>query len=374
MSTGPRIVLPPRLSRRVFVRSLVPLGLSVGASRWLGCGPSEAEQGALPVDGGSRDAAPDAGETACPPFLTPTREFFAQFGGSGTIEGWTMPELGADHALTIDGLVAAPLTLELAALEADQAAHVNVVKTMMCVLGFRSTATFTGVPLRVLLERAGIDRTAARRVRFFGHDGFENNLRIDDVYAPPEDAFEPLVAFRIHGERLPQRLGFPFRLLLADRYGYKNTKWLARIEVSAEDRETGQYQDLGYPDLGVIEPVPIAENLRVSEQVPAGPLELCGFALSGRGGVERVELSLDGAAHVSAELEGLDAQLARHPELGATLQLTERERFGPQPRGVWTAWRATLELSAGRHQLAIRVLDREGNVGEATTLTLDAEG
>ena len=364
---------PARISRRVFVRALWPLGVTVGASGWLGCEPAESGSGALPVDGGD-DASQDAGAAACPSFLTPTTEFFAQFGGSRTIDGWSMPDLGADHALTIDGLVATPLVLDLAALEADEAAHVSVVKTMMCVLGFRSTATFTGIPLRVLLERAGVDRAAARRVRFFGHDGFENNLRIDDVYAPPEDAFEPLIAFRVHGERLPQRLGFPFRLLLADRYGYKNTKWLARIEVSPDDRETGQYQELGYPDLGVIEPVPIAENLRVSETVPKGPLELCGFALSGRGGIERVELSLDGGAPMQAELDGLDAQLARHPELGTTLQLAEPERFGRMPRGVWAGWRATLEVSVGRHELAIRVLDRAGNVGEATRITLEAVG
>jgi DMSO/TMAO reductase YedYZ molybdopterin-dependent catalytic subunit len=362
-----------RFSRRVFVRSLVPAGAVAGAAQWLGCDTSDAGRTDAAA-AGEVDSGSDAGSGVCPEFLTPTAEFFAQFGGSRTVDGWSLPDLDPGHTLRIEGLVGAPSSIDLAALEADAAAHVTVVKTMMCVLGFRSAAVFTGIPLRELLDRAAIDRSQARRVRFFGADGFENNLRLDDIYAPPSDAFEPLIAFRIHGQRLPRELGFPFRLLLADRYGYKNTKWLARIEVSAEDIETGQYQTLGYADAGVIEPVPIVEGLRVSEAVPTGPLELCGFALSGRGGVERVELSLDGETPVIAALDGLDAQLARHPELRTALQLVQAKRFGPRPRGVWTAWRATLELSAGRHTVALRVLDAGGNVGEATTLTLEAAG
>jgi hypothetical protein len=349
----------------VFVRTLIAAG---GALPWMRCevmrtrADSESDSG----------PASEPTEAGCPAFLTPTEEFFVQFGGQRTIAGWTMPELGEDARVQISGLVSIALAIDLAMLEADLDEHVTVVKTMMCVLGYRSTALFTGVPLRVLLDRAGIDRAAAKRVRFFGSDGFENNLRVQDIYDGSSDTFEPLIAFRIDSGRLPHALGFPFRLLLNDRYGLKNIKWLARIEVTADDLETGQYQENGYPDAGVIEPVPIVENLRVTQDVPAGPLELCGYALSGRGGIERVELSLDGGEFVAAQLSGLDGQLAAYPELGEAQQVVESARFGTRPRGVWVGWHATVELAPGAHSIALRALDSQGNRGEATTLTIDA--
>jgi DMSO/TMAO reductase YedYZ molybdopterin-dependent catalytic subunit len=365
----------PQLSRRLFVRSLGGLAASSTVLPWLACEPDN-DASSTP-DGGARarsDAAAQPGGAieACPSFLTPTADFFVQFGGRATVEGWQMPELAQDFACSIGGLVATPSTFTLADLEADGAEHVTVVKTMLCVLGYRSTALYTGVPLRVLLDRAGIDRAMAKRVRFFGHDGFENNLRVSDIYDGPPDAFEPLVAFRIHGRALPRELGSPFRLLLCDRYGYKNTKWLARIEVTAEDSEIGQYQARGYPDAGMIEPVPIVENLRVSNRVPAGALELCGFALSGRGGLASVELSLDGAPHRAAELSTLAAQRVLYPELDRVAQLGEPARFGPHPRGVWTAFRATLELGPGMHSVALRAIDTAQNAGQATTLSIEA--
>jgi DMSO/TMAO reductase YedYZ molybdopterin-dependent catalytic subunit len=185
--------------------------------------------------------------------------------------------------------------------------------------------------------------------------------------------FEPLIAFRINGERLPQALGFPFRLLLNDRYGFKNTKWLTRIVASAEDLETGQYQSVGYPDAGVIEPTSTVENLRVSERVVAGPVEVCGFALSGRAGIDRVELALDGGSFAPAELNDLLALQQAYPEIAQSEQLADPERFGFPPLGVWAQWRAVLALEPGMHRLAVRVFDRAGSFADGTTLSLDAQ-
>lgn len=358
-----------RLSRRVFVRAVGGAAVAVGLPGWIACSGDDAAPGGA---AGSLDAG--AGSSACRSFLTPAPEFFQQFGGASSVEGWQLPELDAGaHRLEIGGLVDTPLSLSLAELEADTAQHVTVLNSMMCVLGFRDTAIWTGVPLSVLLDRAGIDRGAAVRVRFFGADGFDNNLRVEDIYEGPADIFEPLIAFRLYGERLPQALGFPMRLLLADRYGYKNTKWLQRIEVSDVDEATGQYQARGYDDAGVIEPVPTVENRRIMETVTAGSVELCGIALSGLGGVDVVEVSLDGADHEPAELAPLPELLARHPELAQTLQLADATRFGWPARGVWSLWQATLELSPGQHTIDVRVRDQSGAAAEGATLRFVAE-
>ena len=151
-----------------------------------------------------------------------------------------------------------------------------------------------------------------------------------------------------------------------------NTMWLSRIEVTAEDRETGQYQTAGYPDAGVIEPTSSTENLRLSERVAAGQVLICGFALSGWAGIERVEVALDAGAPVAAELRGVADALAEHPQLAQAQQLMEPDRFGFPPRGVWARWQAVLLLAPGMHRVTVRVIDRAGNAADGATLALDA--
>ena len=375
------------LSRRLFVRRLGVVGLggvaSGIASGWLGCNvsPEGFDAGKDAGKDANIDAAanPDAGVRArgdgCLQFLTPLPDFFRQFGGAASVEGWSLPELDAESfALRIEGLVDTPTELRLADLEADTEAQVTVLNTLMCVLGFRSTAIWTGIPLRLLLERAGAQRAQAKRVRFFGADGFENSLPIEEIYAGPDDIFEPLLVFRIYGQRLPRELGFPFRLLLADRYGYKNTKFIQRIEVSADDAVIGQYQAKGYPDDATMEAVAAVTSHRISEMLEAGPVELCGFALSGHGAVESVELALDGGSFEPAELSELSQLRQDFPELDQAVQLGQPERFGFPMRGVWTVWRKRLELVPGEHRIELRVHDSAGQQGESTPLMFRVGG
>jgi hypothetical protein len=353
----------------MFVRELGQLAAGAAFLPWTACEVASRNLVSAADAGASRAHA----SGMCLPFLTPVDAFYRQFGGSSTIEGWALPDPdAATFELKITGLVATELSLKLADLEADVDRHLTVVKTMICVLGYRSAAIWTGVPLRLLLDRAGIDRSRAVRVRFFGADGFENNLRVTDIYDGPDDLFEPLLAFRIYDRPLPRELGFPFRLLLGDRYGYKNTKWLARIEVSDRDDVTGQYQARGYPDEGTIEPIATVDNLRVSETVAPGPVELCGFALSGHAGIERVELAVDDGPFAAARLASLDELVAEHPELVNSLQLGDPARFGFPLRGVWTAWRFVFVAKPGQHRVRLRVRDLAGNSDDSTDLHVTA--
>ncbi|MDD9940658.1 MAG: molybdopterin-dependent oxidoreductase [Myxococcales bacterium] len=355
----------PLLTRRVFVRSLA----GAAASPWVACRAQVGE------DREERVVDPGLGldeQVLCQSFLTPVEDFYRQFGAKSTVDGWQQPDLSADATIAIDGLVAQPLSLRLEDLEADQDAHVTVLNTLMCIFGPRSTAIFTGIPLRVLLARAGIDRTRARRLRLYGADGFENNLRVSDVFDNPPDLFEPLLAFRIAGEPLPKTLGYPVRLLLNDRYGYKNVKWLARIEATDDDRPSGQYQMRGYPDAGVIEPVPVVETHRVTQTIPVGATQLCGFALSGYAPIEVVELSLDGGPPEQLEGSPLEALIREHPGLSETRQVAEPARFGFPLRGVWVRWQYVFDARPGEHRIEVRTRDGAGNLGEATALRLIA--
>jgi DMSO/TMAO reductase YedYZ molybdopterin-dependent catalytic subunit len=257
----------------------------------------------------------------------------------------------------------------LAELEAATE-QVEVVKTMVCAFGLTSTALWTGVPLRVLLARAGVDRARVARARFFGRDGFENNLPIAAIF-DNQAAFEPLLAFRLYQDRLPFEHGFPFRLLLADRYGYKNIKWLERIELTDRDEPTGQYQTRGYSDAGLIEPQVMTAGVRVTERLPVGPITLCGFAVSGYAGIEAVELTVDDGPSSAATLTSVQELAQQVPELARTVQLQHASSVTQTDvPSLWSAWSATLQVTAGEHRVRIRVRDRSGREADATDLRL----
>lgn len=279
-----------------------------------------------------------------------------------------MPELSEQFALRIGGLVQRELTIALAELEND-AAQMRVVKTMVCAFGLTGTAIWTGVPLRVLLERAGVDRTGAVRARFFGYDGFENNLKLSTIYESTAP-FEPLIAFRMYDERLTYEHGFPFRLLLADRYGYKNIKWLDRIELTEKDEPTGHYQERGYSDAGLIEPQVTTEGLRLNETLPVGAWELCGFAVSGYAGIGSVGVSVDGAEPKPAQLSDLTQLADTDPVLASALR---RQQLAAGPTGVtaiWSAWRYRLEVRSGEQRVLIRARDNAGHQADAAELRI----
>lgn len=401
------------LSRRLFVRRavrttagvwLAPLAACGGgaddggtAERDASAGDAEVPRDAATADAGNvqddagaqqRDAggaARDAGEAgdggwlnddACEPFLTPLSTFFVQDGGEGTIQDWREPELdpGA-HRVVIDGEVTTPLSLSLADLEA-MTPQLTVLKTMECVVRLHGTALYGGVPLRPLLDAAGIDRDVTRRIRFHGHDGFRNNLRLEDVYpsgdASGERRFEPMLALRIDGRPLPRALGAPVRLLLPDRFGFKNIKWLARIEATQSDDPVGDYQELGLAsDEGRIIPNTWYTG-QYSHAAPAGAITLCGHAVSGFAGIDAVEVSVDDGEYRAARILPLDQLRAAEPRLQQALQVAEGWDYPFV--GVKAPWELELEVSPGQHALTLRVTDLAGEVtdGFRAVLTFEA--
>lgn len=101
-----------------------------------------------------------------------------------------------------------------------------------------------------------------------------------------------MLADRMNGEDLPQRHGFPVRLVVPGLYGEKNLKWITGIEVVTYDAE-GFYERQGWgPDLTVPTRARITEA--PSTEVGRGGLvPLRGNAFGGDRGVSRVEVSTD---------------------------------------------------------------------------------
>lgn len=309
------------------------------------------------------------------PFVTPTDDHFVKNGAEGSLRGWRMPRLDPEAwTLTVDGLVERPLSLTLADLDAEAEHGIALLKTMQCVVdssavpGLVATARWWGVPLRRILDRAGLDRRA-RRLHLFGADGFTNNLPLDRLEPDDPALVEPLLVTRMNGAPLPRPHGAPVRLMVADAFGYANVKWLTRIEVTADERPFGTYQDAGFTDESRAPVNSKATAPLDNTRLPAGPVTIHGFAVSGHAPIDRVEVRIDDGPWQAARLATRRAVLAAEPLAAEAAQLADPERFGWPLRGVWIIWSLDWQATPGRHLIQVRARDRAG--GSQPELDLD---
>ncbi|HYE96525.1 MAG TPA: molybdopterin-dependent oxidoreductase [Rubricoccaceae bacterium] len=302
------------------------------------------------------------------PFLTPNDTFFVRNGAEIAIPNWAQPEITREQwAMNIEGLVPQTLTIRFADLqaEADAGNAVTILKTMRCVLdsnevqGLIGTAVWTGIPLRIFLERAGVDRTATRRLRLLGADGFTNNITAARVWETP-DLTEPLLVYEMNGEPLPQKNGGPVRLLLEEAFGYKNVKWLVRVEATTSDFAYGTYQDAGFVDDGVMRVTSRMTRPIGRARVRAGLVHAAGFAVSGFAPVTAVELSVDDGPFTPVEVIPFEEIAAAEPLVTEARQVQEGRPF--PFRAVWVKWRTDVQLAPGAHTLRLRATDAAGNV------------
>jgi len=308
------------------------------------------------------------------PFLTPIDSFYYKNGAEISISRWSMPSIdSATWKLTIDGLVDTPINVTYQDIMNEIAARVDLLKTMRCVIdsnevqGLIGTAIWSGVPLRTFLDRAGIDRTRTKRLRLYGDDGFTNNIVLDRIYNPDDPALvEPLLVTHINGQPLPPEHGFPVRLIIHESFGYKNVKWLTRVEATAADTPFGTYQDKGFADDGVIRVVSRVTDPVDNLTVTAGQIRCTGFAVSGFGGIAAIEYSLDGGPFQQAAIDTISQVMAEVPDLATTVQGADPSTYSYPYRGVWVKWGCQIDLAPGSHTLRIRASDTSGNVQPET--------
>jgi DMSO/TMAO reductase YedYZ molybdopterin-dependent catalytic subunit len=141
--------------------------------------------------------------------------------------------------LEVGGLVRTPLVLSVDQLRA--LARLTYTVKHHCVEGWSAIATWSGTPLRVLAELAGV-RPDARFVRFDSFDrGYYNGWDMLSAMHP-----ETIIAWGFNDRDLMPDHGAPVRLYAPHKLGYKLTKYLTRITFTA-DRPGGYWEDQGYP-------------------------------------------------------------------------------------------------------------------------------
>mgnify|MGYP000936078276 CR=1 FL=1 len=221
-----------------------------------------------------------------------------------------------DYRLMINGLVDTPLVFTYEDLErfprenhvyfCECAANTGMewagaqLNGAQFTHGMIHNMEYTGVPLRTLLNEAGI-QTEGKWVYVEGADASSNGRSI-----PLEKALDDvLVAFKANGEALRKEHGYPVRLVVPGWEGNMWVKWLRRIEVTnqaVESREeTSKYTDTLADGTSrkwtwVMDAKSVVTS--PSPQAPIkhgkGPLVITGLAWSGRGAITRVDVSIDG--------------------------------------------------------------------------------
>lgn len=216
--------------------------------------------------------------------------------------------------------------------------------TLMCIsngldAGLISNAVWKGLPLRDLLDQAGV-LSGAARVRLHGVDNYTDTI-------PLEKAMEPttLLAYEMNGTPLPDRHGYPLRVIVPGYFGEKNVKWITKVEVTDMNAQ-GFYEAQGWgPDFTVPtrSRIDVPDDwMFVSLSKLNAPIEVKGIAFGGDRGISRVELSFDdGQTWSDAEIYYSGGNLA------------------------WSLWKAPWTPTAtGDYALVVRATDGEGDVQE----------
>ena len=214
-------------------------------------------------------------------------------------------------------------------------------------LGAIGVARWTGVPLRDVLERAGLESDAGE-VMLASLDAVNMRRPIPLATALEDDI---LLAYGMNGEELPADHGFPVRAMVPRWAAVASVKWLGEVFVSDGSSgplyspwNTEQYVLTGGASETAREPV--------TTQVPKSAIELPWPATLRRGrhvitgrswsigtAIARVEYAVDGDT-----------------------QWREAELFGPNLPGAWARWRFVWDAVPGEHELRVRATDRAGNV------------
>ncbi len=132
-----------------------------------------------------------------------------------------------DYRLIVDGRVRTRLALTLDDLRGMQQRTAGL--PIACVEGWSAMATWTGVPLRDLLSRAGAADDAEAVVHSLQTGSRYATSTVNSSHAHDRDT---LLALKQDGEDLHLDHGFPVRLIAPNRPGVMQTKWVTRVEVT----------------------------------------------------------------------------------------------------------------------------------------------
>jgi DMSO/TMAO reductase YedYZ molybdopterin-dependent catalytic subunit len=226
------------LQRRLFLRNSLSLG---GLALLSGCSISDAESVQAILRSVSRwnDKVqgalfrPDALATVYPESaITHPFPFNAYYGED------EVPEVdGDDYKLELAGLIRERKPWTLAELYALP--QTSQVTRHVCVEGWSAIGKWGGVTFRTFLERVGAD-TTAKYVGFKCADDYYTSIDMATALHP-----QTLLTFKFGDDILPASYGFPMKLRMPTKLGFKNPKHITGIFVT-NMYPGGYWEDQGY--------------------------------------------------------------------------------------------------------------------------------
>jgi sulfane dehydrogenase subunit SoxC len=242
--------------------------------------------------------------------LTPNSLFFeVHFGGIPAIDP-------VEHRLMVHGMVERPtlftmddlkrfpsvsrqVFLECSGNSFSEWQEASIGKTVQETHGWTSCAEWTGVPVATILKEVGI-KPGGGWLLAEGADA----VALDRSIPTSKAMADGLLAYAANGEALRPSQGYPVRLLLPGFEGNTNVKWLRRLEVGDtpwhSQKETSHYTDLMADGTArqftfVMEAKSVITSPSGGQRIPGpGFWEISGLAWSGRGMINRVDVSTDG--------------------------------------------------------------------------------
>ncbi|HYO38600.1 MAG TPA: molybdopterin-dependent oxidoreductase [Nocardioidaceae bacterium] len=333
--------LPAAFDRRAFLQT----ALAVGAVAAVGGGVRQTFGGSaaaservdvrLPRPAAAAPALASGTSLDVPgvsPFLTSNKDFYRV---DTALRVPDVPIQG--YTLRIHGMV--DTEVELSYEELLQRRMVERRITLTCVSNpvggeYLGTATWLGVPVRDLLEEAGV-RGGADAVKSTSADDMTIGTPLQALTDPGRDA---LIAVGMNGEPLPLAHGFPVRMVVPGLYGYVSaTKWLVDLEVTRFRDFRAYWSTRGYSAEAPIKTSSRIDVPRSFARVRAGQqVPIAGVAWSQDRGIEAVEVRVDGGPWREA-------------------RLAEQDNID-----TWRQWVAMWTPEPGNHTIEVRATDATG--------------
>jgi DMSO/TMAO reductase YedYZ molybdopterin-dependent catalytic subunit len=338
--TAPRAPSGRRTPRRTFIVGATALGAGAVATAALGrrlrrADVAESARRSVTIPRPtSSQPAPARQPFTVPglsPYVTSNDDFYridtALLVPQVEVESWRLDVSGmVDEAFSID-------YDELLSLDS-----VEQTVTLQCVSnevggGLVGNAVWQGVPLEVLLDRAGVQEGATQIVgrsvdRWTA--GFPADVAGDGRVA--------MVAYAMNGQPLPVTHGFPARLIVAGLYGYVSaTKWLSEIELTTWQDFDGYWITRGWAKEGPIKTASRIDVPRSGATVAAGRTPVAGVAWAPTRGIEGVELQIDDGEWQRCRLGDVASE------------------------NTWVQWLYEWDATPGDHVVTVRATDGNGD-------------
>jgi DMSO/TMAO reductase YedYZ molybdopterin-dependent catalytic subunit len=345
---------PPR-DRRGFLRTValavvgiavVGAGSQVLASRHRRRRDVERARAAigLPERAVTVPAGADLGVPGQPPWATSNRDFYR-------IDTALAPPLidPAEWSLRIHGMVDREMTLTYQ--DVIDRGLIDAWVTLCCVSNpiggdLIGNTVWGGVPIKDILEEVGV-QTGADAVLSTSDDGWTCGTTLSALV----DGRDALLAVTMNGEPLPIVHGFPVRQVVPGLYGYVSaTKWVVDWEITRFADVEAYWTQRGWGEKGPVKTGSRIDVPRSGETTPGGTTTIAGVAWHQHVGIKAVQVRIDDGPWRSAQVGRVDTD------------------------DTWVQWRLDWDAAPGRHTLAVRAVDGDGQVQTADVADVLPDG